>query len=125
MECRLDDLDDLRWHDVGHEYASRLVERGVPLAQVRDLLGHASITTDRALRQPKAGEPADRHREAGERTHVRALFRELLQVLVGCAFGEIKGHRHLPSIRARCPQFARWKSGSLTFNKIWSGGLNR
>src|SRR3954463_14241897 len=28
-----------------HEYASRLVERGVPLAQVRDLLGHASILT--------------------------------------------------------------------------------
>ncbi|MGE0704037.1 MAG: tyrosine-type recombinase/integrase [Vicinamibacterales bacterium] len=29
----------------GNEYASRLVEKGVPLAQVRDLLGHASITT--------------------------------------------------------------------------------
>ena len=28
-----------------HEYASRLVEKGVPLAQVRDLLGHASILT--------------------------------------------------------------------------------
>jgi hypothetical protein len=28
-----------------HEYASRLVEKNVPLAQVRDLLGHASITT--------------------------------------------------------------------------------
>jgi hypothetical protein len=28
-----------------HEHASRLVERGVPLAQVRDLLGHASILT--------------------------------------------------------------------------------
>jgi hypothetical protein len=28
-----------------HEYAARLVERGVPLAQVRDLLGHASIRT--------------------------------------------------------------------------------
>jgi site-specific recombinase XerC len=28
-----------------HEYASRLIERGVPLAQVRDLLGRASITT--------------------------------------------------------------------------------
>jgi hypothetical protein len=27
------------------EYASRLVERNVPLAQVRDLLGHASIVT--------------------------------------------------------------------------------
>jgi len=36
---------DLRFHDLRHEYASRLVERGVPLSQVRDLLGHASITT--------------------------------------------------------------------------------
>jgi hypothetical protein len=32
---------NLRWH----EYASRLVEEGVPLAQVPDLLGHASTTT--------------------------------------------------------------------------------
>ncbi|MBP7777014.1 MAG: tyrosine-type recombinase/integrase [Acidobacteria bacterium] len=36
---------DLHWHDLRHEYASRLFERGVPLAQVRDLLGHASIVT--------------------------------------------------------------------------------
>jgi integrase len=36
---------NLHWHDFRHEYASRLVERGVPLSQVRDLLGHASITT--------------------------------------------------------------------------------
>ena len=36
---------DLHWHDIRHEYASRLVEKGVPLAQVRDLLGHASILT--------------------------------------------------------------------------------
>ncbi len=36
---------DLHWHDLRHECASRLLERGVPLAQVRDLLGHASITT--------------------------------------------------------------------------------
>ena len=38
-------LSDLRWHDLRHEYASRLAERGVPLSQVRDLLGHASIMT--------------------------------------------------------------------------------
>ena len=36
---------NLRWHDLRREYASRLVEHGVPLAQVRDLLGQASITT--------------------------------------------------------------------------------
>ena len=36
----------MRWHDLRHEYASRLVERRVPAQpQVRDLLGHASITT--------------------------------------------------------------------------------
>jgi integrase len=39
---------DLRWHDLRHEYASRLVEKNVPLAQVRDLLGHASIRTTRS-----------------------------------------------------------------------------
>jgi integrase len=45
-ECqqRLRDIN-LHWHDLRHEYASRLVERGVPLAQGRDLLGHASILT--------------------------------------------------------------------------------
>jgi site-specific recombinase XerD len=36
---------NLHWHDLRHEYASRLVERGVPLAQVRDLPGHPSIVT--------------------------------------------------------------------------------
>ena len=34
------------------EYASSLVEQGVPLSQVRNLLGHASIvTTERYDRQ--------------------------------------------------------------------------
>ena len=46
---------NLHWHDLGYEYASRLVERGVPLAQVRDLPGHASIlTTERCAHRAAA-----------------------------------------------------------------------
>jgi integrase len=36
-------LSTVRFHDLRSEYASRLVEHGVPLSQVRDLLGHCSI----------------------------------------------------------------------------------
>jgi integrase len=50
---------NLPWHDLRHEYASRLVEKGVPLAQVRDLLGHASIlTTERYDNQRLEAHPA-------------------------------------------------------------------
>jgi integrase len=45
-------LPDLRFHDLRSEYASRLVKWGVPLSQVRDLLGHSSIVvTERYDRQ--------------------------------------------------------------------------
>jgi hypothetical protein len=43
---------NLHWHDLRHEYASRLVEKGVPLAQVRDPRPRLDYH-DRALRQPE------------------------------------------------------------------------
>lgn len=41
---------DLHWHDLRHEFACRLDDRGVALGKIQRLLGHASIaTTERYL----------------------------------------------------------------------------
>ena len=60
-------INSLRWHDLRHEYASRLVEHGVPLSQVRDLLGHASITTTERYdnQKPEALQEAAKRLETG------------------------------------------------------------
>ena len=42
--CRRTGLADFHIHDLRHTCAAWLVSNGVPLAEVRDLLGHASIT---------------------------------------------------------------------------------
>lgn len=39
------EVEDIRWHDLRHTFATRLVQRGVHLSIVQKLCGHRSITT--------------------------------------------------------------------------------
>jgi integrase len=62
-------ISKFRWHDLRHHFASRLVQQGVPLNTVRDLLGHGSVGM--SLRYAHLA--PDQRREAVAKLHERPL----------------------------------------------------
>jgi integrase len=63
-------ITKFRWHDLRHHFASRLVQVGVPLNAVRDLLGHSSVAT--SLRYAHLA--SDQRREAVAKLNEKPLL---------------------------------------------------
>ena len=51
--CNKAGIDNLRFHDLRHTCATRLVEFGIPLHTVAKLLGHSSIRTTERYSHPE------------------------------------------------------------------------
>ena len=50
--CRTVGIHDLRFHDLRHTFATRLIEGGVDIVTVKELLGHFSVTVTQRYTHP-------------------------------------------------------------------------
>ena len=56
--CKKAGVENLRFHDLRHSFATRLARRGVDLVIVKELMGHASIVTTQRYLHSRASEKA-------------------------------------------------------------------
>jgi site-specific recombinase XerD len=45
LACRKAGITDVSWHTLRHTFASRLLDRGVDIVTVQQLLGHSTVVT--------------------------------------------------------------------------------